>query len=177
MTLQYRPKGADDAPMYAPDRDIAYNFPGLVRVAMYGLHPDHQEALFGDYLREHGVTDADLGRAAVVTADTLRWMSADDVPTATAALERSGFFGLPFAAQVAICCRIGQVMLAAYYEGVRDTLPMGAPTPATIESLCQEARELSRSFETHAQQARASQAEEGVSRAPQTDDHDTAPTG
>lgn len=148
MTLQFRPKAAEGAPMYAPDRDIAHNFPELVRTAMYTLHPDALEAPFRAYLAAAGVTDDDLCRAAVATAEGLRWMTDDETDSAAAALAKAGFFDLPFAAQVAVCCRIGQVLFGAFFVGVREVLEVGAPAPASIKNLCAEAADLVRAAGT-----------------------------
>jgi hypothetical protein len=147
MSINWRRKearaGARD-PMYSPERDIAHIGPGLIRQAMLALDEQWYEPWFQEFATQYGVTEEDLGEAAVLFAKACNEMI--QLKNPVVALEANGFAELPPPLQMAIYTKIGQVFLTGVWAGCKDlATPTSAP-PADIEELLEVADTVMRHF-------------------------------
>ena len=62
-------------------------------------------------------------------------VTATDPPTA---MDETGFSSLPHPVQLAIYCKLGQVLLAAVWSGVKDVSKPDSDPPVTIEELLED---------------------------------------
>lgn len=150
MPLQLRPKDSSDQRMYAPNRDIAYCFPELVRAALHGLTETQIDVWFGKMLEDNGATCDDMIKLLEVAAKSVELFAADDTTTASDALIKAGFYNLQPCVQAAFFCKLGQALMGAAFRGMRDTLPMGAEPPVSIKELGEEAIKLQKILEDKA---------------------------
>lgn len=121
MPVNMRPPGAA-GPMYAPERDLAYIAPTLLRAAIVSLDPPNILPSLRAYMDQHGVTDADLAKAinAIAEAQTL-FVGTLDVRSPYDALQAAGFLDLSGAIQGVVLAAFGRVLLGAWFQAVRDT--------------------------------------------------------
>jgi hypothetical protein len=137
MTLQFRPKGAAPSdPFYAPDRDLAYIWPHLTKVALDQLARDNWKPWFADYFRYAGVTEADVADAGLAYARFFQHLCGPAGATdPREAFVRAGWFDLKPGAQVAMFMKMGQVVTMAYFTAVRDVTPDNGAPPADLDAL------------------------------------------
>jgi hypothetical protein len=134
MSVQIRPTqnaggGANDAPFYSPDRDLAYGFPAIVSNAIVGLR-DAREPWIDDYLKAKGIGHKEVGIAAEAYVRSFQMMVGD--PTITSpqmALGAAGFFTSDPAAQLVVAAKIGQVFTGVSFTALREVSPMAGPSP------------------------------------------------
>jgi len=129
---------------YAPERDVAYLGPGLLRHAMLALEEQWWEPWFRQYAEEHGVTAEDLISAAKPFAEGVNKIIRAKDPVV--ALTESGFTELDPAVQAAFYIKIGQVFLAAVFVGVKDVSRPESDPPADIQDMLNDADEVLRHF-------------------------------
>jgi len=128
------PRSGQRDPYYCPERDIAHNGPFLIRSALMALDEQFHEPWFKQYLSEHNVTLEQLWEAARLMCRTLRYVLQEhDIGSA---LELSGFAALPAQLQVSIYTRLGQMLLAAIFSGIKDVNRPDSDPPLSIEELC-----------------------------------------
>lgn len=142
--LQMRPSSGGRA--YSPTRDLAWNFPVLVKHALHQMGETDWEAWFGDYLRHTNTTEEDLGKVAKAMALAFNYMLETDIKTPGEALQKAGFFDTPAPAQMAVCSKIAQVMVGAYFAGVRDALSQNDNAPPEVTALVAAGEEVARAF-------------------------------
>ena len=153
MGMQMRPQGGDPR-FYAPNRDIAYCFPQMMRKALAALDDEEtRPPWIAEYLEYTGTTQDDICAAAKAMADGIaHFVDVDKPPPETpqASLEESGFFGAPPAAQLVISARLGQVFTGLFFTAVRDITPQGmeSPVSADMATMVQEAAELTQKIES-----------------------------
>lgn len=132
---QYRPRSAFermDRAFYCPERDLGHVGYPMVRAAMYAFDEQHWEPWFREFMTANAVSELDLGHAAQKLAKAMSKIITTANPVV--ALEAEGFAAMPPAVQMAIYTRIGQVFLAAIWEGVKDLTPEnGAPPKSHID--------------------------------------------
>lgn len=130
---QFRPKNGDDR-MYNPDRDLAWCYPSLIKAAIQGLDDGKIGVWYGDYLKAKGVTPDDLRQVVKTLSDSFQYFVNDEsVNSPEDALRKSGFLAVNPAAQLVLMARIGQVMLGAFFSGIRDVTEMDLPPHPQIE--------------------------------------------
>lgn len=141
MTLQIRPSSS--APinkrMYAPNRDLAYNFPGVVEACLDHLSQADWDTWFGGFLQQAGVSQEDLAVTAKSLGDGFVNFADDNIKSAYEALDAAKFFDGHPAAQLAICAKIGQAMIATYFVAMRDVTLQGADAPVELKQLQESA--------------------------------------
>lgn len=153
MGMQMRPQGGDPR-FYAPNRDIAYCFPQMMRKALAALDDEeNRPPWIAEYLEYTGTTQDDICAAAKAMADGIaHFVDVDKPPPETpqASLEESGFFESPPAAQLVISARLGQVFTGLFFTAVRDITPQGmeSPVSADMATMVQEAAELTQKIES-----------------------------
>lgn len=151
MTLQLRPKeGGQNAPFYAPARDLAHCFPSLCRQAIYGLNDVSLEDWFKDYLSANKVTNDDLCKVAEAVAKGLGNYAEEQYATPMDALLAAGFYDTHPIAQAAFCIKLGQCFLGSYFTAVRDILHKDSPIPLEIKELVEVAAQLQKGMDAKA---------------------------
>jgi hypothetical protein len=125
--VQYKPKGSEPtAPMYAPQRDVAYLYSPALREAMRGLLPANLSAEVLALMAGCGLTAERLGAALAAYADAhARFVNDPTVGCAMDALNAAGFQGQPLLARLLIYARLGEVMTAGFLIAVRDVTMAG----------------------------------------------------
>lgn len=135
--------GHSDTRRYNPSRDIAYCWPKMVQIACDGLAEDQWDPLFRDYLKQNGVTEAQIGEVVVAYAKYLKSCMDYSDPTAkypVDILRRVGFFDLPQPAQAALMIKLGQVLTGAFFSSIRDVDMEGEAPPLDDRELMEAAR-------------------------------------
>lgn len=141
MSLQARLK--QDTPLYNAKRDVAHNF-GYVAMEVAGRCEDGKWPSLVAYLKEHGVTQEQLGLACQAFCQFV--VSSAEVPheSMTETLRRSGWWDMPVPAQIAIMAHLGTVLTGIYWHGVREaTLGEDSPT-ANFQDLIVHGRRAAR---------------------------------
>lgn len=119
-SLLLRPRDATDDRLYNPDTDLPWCYAGLAAVALEALQLPRWEPWFANLLIEKGITEAELLEGAARFACAIKDMAADpELRTPGAAFSKHGVFSLKDEIQLVINARIGQVLTAAYFKGVR----------------------------------------------------------
>lgn len=147
MTLQYRPKDGSDHRKYAPARDLAHCFPGLARMAVYGLGETSLEEWFKDYLKVCNVTNDDLVNVAKAVALAVKEFANPEHKNPMSALIASGFNDTPNVAQAAFCMKLGQATLGSYFVAIRDILSIDEGPPADLDDIAKAAEDIQKQFE------------------------------
>lgn len=114
---------------YSPDRDLAYAFPSLARAALDQLAITNWKPWFADYFAFAGLTEADIGEAAVAFAKYFEYVCSPEISSPRQAFERAGWFELKSSAQVALFMKLGQVCTMAFYTAIRDITPFNTAPP------------------------------------------------
>lgn len=149
MPLQLRQTNGDGR-LFSPDRDLAYCTPHLVFRALRGLDPDNQEAWILGYLAKEYVTNDELVQVAKAVAEYMNKAVFDPAYTEPyAALKASGFFDVRMAAQMAVCAKIGQVFLSAFFVSIRDATNDHEKPPLNMKLFRQEADKLLADLQKH----------------------------
>lgn len=118
---------------YTPARDVANIGPELVRLGVVSLEEKFWEPWFKQYMADHSLSYEDLGPAAVKLAKGVNRIIALGNPTE--ALQESGFSELPPPLQAAFYCKMGQVLLAAIWAGIKDVSQPDSSPPPTIADI------------------------------------------
>ncbi len=134
--LQLRPTNGDSR-FYAPNRDLAYCFPFLVRTALEGITDEawKAEPWWSEYLDFHNVTMDDVTEAAGAMARAFKLFTDKECTSPAEALANSGFFDTKPQAQLAIAAKIGQAAVGAFYVSIRDTLRDEEDPPASVKTI------------------------------------------
>ena len=130
--------------LVSPMRDIAHNFPWLVEETVKRL----DEKVWGELhelIDAKGITEEQL---AIVIDSMVKFVtkaSDPEVKEPFALLESSGFLDVSPSARVAVMAVLGQIVLGAYFEGVRQAsvLDERMPPKATVEALVKTGRQVS----------------------------------
>lgn len=121
---------------YAPNRDLAHIGAGLVRMSLGTFDECWYEPWFKEFMTAHQLDEKALQPAMLTLAKMVKLVGQQTDPIKAAAV--SGFDQLPYAVQVAIYTRIGQVALGGVWAAVQDVKrPGDAPPLAWSELLDQ----------------------------------------
>lgn len=118
MPLQMRPRGGGLS--YAPYRDIAHCFSGIAKVAVNQLDKTDWNYLICDYLTAAGMTEEDLGKAAVALAKYINLCCNPDIKSPLEALQQAGFLDLPVPAQLALAAKLGEAFVGFFFNCTRE---------------------------------------------------------
>ena len=132
-------ENGSDRRWHSPDRDIAYCWPSLVRAVFDGFAITRWQDWFRDYFKAEGVTEEQLGQAAVAYGKYFKYVTNPEVKTPHEALEMAGFFDLPKPVQVAVCMKLGQVMTCAFFSAIRDVTIEGEEPQLDAQALYEAA--------------------------------------
>lgn len=116
--------------MYAPERDLAYVAPTLLRAAIDSLDPQRITPSLRSYMIRHEITDEQLADAIQKIAEAQAlFVGTLDVTTPHEALEAVGFLDVHNDVQGVVLAAFGRVLLAAWFKSVRETTHIqDAPT-------------------------------------------------
>jgi hypothetical protein len=134
--FQWRPKeirALERQAMYNPQRDLAYVGRGMLKQAMIAMDEKWWEPWFRQYMSDHGLVYADLVPAAEKWAGVLN----DIIRTKDLgeSLKEHGFDTLPAPIQAAFYIRMGQVLLAGIWTGVKDVSQPDTAPPADLQDI------------------------------------------
>lgn len=131
--LQARMSEADPR-LYNVNRDVAHNFGDVVREVAARLEDGAWPAVKAMLARQQ-VTEDQLGAACAAFCTFVA--SSVDVPKERMheALQRSGWFAVPEAAQIAYMAYLGTVMTGYFYAGVREATLQGVGPAQTYQDL------------------------------------------
>jgi len=131
VTLQFAPKGAENAIPYSPQRDLAYAVPPLVRAAVMGLSSS-REPWIDDFMAKEGITHQQLGAACAVFSRAMQEFPNSAVKSPREALETAGFFLLDPRLQLILSAKIGQMVTGAWFMSIRD-VTFDGKVPAIVD--------------------------------------------
>jgi hypothetical protein len=131
--------------MYNPERDFALVGVDLIRAAMSALEAQFHEPWFKQFMNTYSLTEADFAQAARPFAQAVSRVV--DAPNPTEALQDSGFSDLPAPVQMAIYCKLGQVLLAAVWSGVKDVSKPESDPPLSVLEFIDDVEEMVAKFE------------------------------
>jgi hypothetical protein len=148
MGLSNRPRQAkglqSNDPWYQPGRDVAYIYQSMCSQAFAWLSEANWEEWFGDYLKHHNITEADLAEGCKRFAEGHNRFTGDaSIEHASDALEQAGFLEMPYPVQITMYALLGVVLTGTFFNGVRDvTLGGNTPEECGLESIVEMGREL-----------------------------------
>lgn len=134
MALQMRPDqrgggGGYDARFYAPSRDLAYVFPGLLGGTIIGLR-DQRDPFIDDVCAQFGLVEENIAEAALKYALGVELMATrPEYGSPEAAFVESGFFSCHVAAQFVVSAKFGQVTMGACCAAAREVANIDGTTP------------------------------------------------
>ena len=119
MGTQIRARGSDDTRLYAPNRDVAHNFPFVIEKVFNDI-VNFRWYCANKYMDEHKITADDAVKAVDAFVTFMR--SAVDNPNEdmVSCLERSGWFSVSDAMQLVLMANIGRVMTGIFFNGARE---------------------------------------------------------
>ena len=133
MTIGYKNRG-DNGPLYHPERDYAYITPTLMKQAIENLEaPLPEDAK--KWKQDNDITEAEIVAAAESLADAQRDFvnAADPVQSLEQALNRHKWHELRYPVRQYILATIGEVILGAWFNAVREVSQVGEESPAQNE--------------------------------------------
>lgn len=133
MTVGFKPKDGNGL-YYHPERDFAYITPTLMKQAIENMSaPEQPEYL--EWKKANNITEAEINFAAVALADAQHDFidGADPVSSLQQALQRRKFFDLRTSVRLYMMAMIGEVMVGAWFKGVREVTQIGEESPAQNE--------------------------------------------
>lgn len=131
--IGFRRQG-DTTPMYHPERDFAYITPTLLRIAIEQLD-DTKDVRKLKWRTDNNIPQAVIAKVveALAHAQADFVNAADPVASFPAALERHGFYKFSYDVQQYVFATIGEVMVAAWFNAVREVSIKGQESPAAVD--------------------------------------------
>lgn len=126
MSLGFRPKhlAGTDAPIYSPERDLAYIGPTLFKDAFENLDEANQPPELKQWLQSQGIEDSAIDPAIQAFAHAQKYYVTnepeDKVTTPGEALAKLNFYQLPFSLRMLLFATIGETVAGAWFRFVRD---------------------------------------------------------
>jgi len=122
-------------PWYTPERDIAHIGPNIVHGAMVSIEEKYWEPWFRDFLHDNGVTYQEVLDTEAPRKMARALSQVIKLKNPAVALEQSGFSDLRPAIQALFYVRLGQVLLATVWSGVKDVGKPDDGPPASFQDL------------------------------------------
>jgi hypothetical protein len=129
-----------DQRLYNPNRDVAHNFPAIVKEVAGRLEDERWEAVT-KYMKEQGANMDDLGAACEAFVNFVHGAVDEPNEKMGEVLHRVGWFKLPEAAQVAYMAYLGTVMSGVFFVGAREATIGGEGPCSNLEDLQQAGRD------------------------------------
>lgn len=122
-------------PFYNPERDLAHLGPFLVKGAMHAMETKTWEPWLKQFCDEQGITYESIieSGAPLKLAQALNLIIKSEHPPA--AMKEVGFDKLPGALQLLFYGRLGQVLLAAIWSGVKDVSRPDSDPPVSFSEM------------------------------------------
>ena len=144
-------RSQNDDRWYAPDRDLAYVGPELIRRALLKIDLDQvcSEAPFAGLLLRYSVADIEhyFGEAAKQLALGVNACWKADAAGPEVAF--GGFCAVPAEVRVVIMAKLGAMLLGAIYTSLQDVTPVDGSPPhhRSLQSLLAAAEEFAKRAE------------------------------
>jgi len=119
---------------YAPKRDVVYLFPAVIRSVAARLE-DAPFAPLHVLLRQRGISQDDLGEALGCYIKYMNAAHQNPELKMWDVLEASGWNACKPEAQIAVMFYTGIIFTGAFFEGVREVVPLGGRAPAVVTDL------------------------------------------
>jgi hypothetical protein len=124
MSLNYRVAGDPSAPMYSPERDLAYVFPALIQEVFASLDQEKWDDVLRYLNTEHGLTELMLAQGCQALADVFKHFLRDNkVKTLEEAIVLAKFREQPALVQLALFYRLGQATAAGTLVAAKTLTP------------------------------------------------------
>jgi len=129
--------------MYAPSRDIAYNYPSLILAVRNAINEDYWPK-FMEIMEQLGASFEDLDAANIACSEYLNRCCNDPDYSPRSLLEEVGWFDIHPAAQMTWFAMMGSVMMVQLFHAVRSTSKVGENRADVIDvvAACREARRI-----------------------------------
>ena len=114
--------------MYAPARDVAYLFTGVIKTVNMLLE-DKEDPVLTPLLTANKITLDDLGEAAGAYCRYMNMAHQDPNLTCEAALTQAGWFMVKPLARLAYMYYVGTCMTATFFRGIREVSNADATHP------------------------------------------------
>lgn len=133
MTIGYKQKDSS-GPLYNPERDYAYITPTLMCQAVENMEADDNGEL-RDWRTKENITAAEIVKVTEALANAQRDFvnSADPVASLQQALERYGFYDMRLPVRLLLLANIGEIIVGAWFQAVREVTIVGQESPAQNE--------------------------------------------
>jgi hypothetical protein len=122
-----------------PDRDIAHFWPQIIEMAGHGLARINWEPWYLPLCEMLHIHEGHLFRARAAFQAAMELAAQPDVNTPMQALEIAGFLAEPWAAQLVMIGKIGQLGTGAFWAGYKSAFHINE-REATLESMARHAR-------------------------------------
>jgi hypothetical protein len=139
MSLQARMSEGDKR-LYDANRDVAHNFPAVIREVFHRIQHRRWEALDA-LLEARKVSDIELGAAVDVLAKFVSGAVDNPKEDMQDVLKRVGWFDLSDEAHVAVMATVGTVMLGIFFHGAREATLGGEGPCSNLDELVARGRE------------------------------------
>lgn len=146
MAIRLKDQVTQEEYSFDPFRDIAYFWPQLVTKALEGCKQKGWEPWYDAYLQANGVTEEVLLETLGAYAGFCQLAMDPEIRGVREAMERSGFFAKPPAAQLVVIAKIGQLGSGAFWAGIRHAHMQGV-VPKAIVMIGDAATELDQLIE------------------------------
>jgi len=130
VSFNMQPSNSPGSKMYAPDRDMAYLYPALLKEVFARLDEINWTSDMRAQFEQAGITEVDLAATAKAFGEALRLFIR--VPTVTdvvSALNRSGFLARSFVERQTMYAKIGESMTAGFFISAKQVTLQGMPSP------------------------------------------------
>jgi hypothetical protein len=137
MTVQIRPTGGGTP--YAPVRDVAHCWQGIVKEVAVRLE-NAPHPFIREMLQQEHTSMADLAKACEAFCLFCATACTNPDENMSQALQRSGWFSVQPAAQVAYMAFLGQATAGVFFCGIRDATLLNEDIAPSIRQLRTYAR-------------------------------------
>jgi len=140
------PRAGRRDPYYSPERDFAHVGPYLLRGAMLAMDEESWEPWLQEFNAANDITVETImeSKAPIILAQAMNLIIKSATPPA--AMEEVGFDKLSPAMQMLFYSRLGQVLLAAIWAGVKDVSRPDSDPPIAIEEFLDDVNEAMAGF-------------------------------
>lgn len=125
-----------DPRLYNVNRDLAHNFEFIINNVALCIEQGRWGALTR-LAREHGVTDAELGKACSILCVFVAVQADNPKESMAACLARCGFLDLNEISRVIVMAYLGNIVLGIHHNGVREATLGGVGPAQTYKQLAQ----------------------------------------
>jgi hypothetical protein len=129
-----------DARLYSPNRDVAHCFGGAIDELQQRVTAMKWLAL-REYLKKHGVTDEELGKAVQALSTFVATATHDKKENMNGTLQRSGWYELSDPAMIAVTSLLGTILMGYFWTGAKESTIGGVGPCLEYQDLQRAGRE------------------------------------